>query len=76
MDSRTMYDKTSLTNEFKELRKKGVLLKVEGNTGISEENLAELILSEGECTYMREYVFRDNKVVEIDFGKISLEKEK
>ena len=73
MEDDMMYDKASLTNELKELRNNGVLLTLEGNPVTSEEHLAELIIAEKECTYMREYVFQDNKVVEIDFGKISLD---
>ena len=73
MEDDMMYDKASLTNELKELRNNGVLLMLEGNPVISEEHLAELIVAEKECTYMREYVFQDNKVVEIDFGKILLD---
>ena len=73
MEDDMMYDKASLTNELKELRNNGVLLTLEGNPVTSEEQLAELIVAEKECTYMREYVFQDNRVVEIDFGKISLD---
>ena len=73
MEDDMMYDKASLTNELKELRNNGVLLTLEGNPVTSEEHLAELIIAENECTYMREYIFQDNRVVEIDFDKIYLD---
>ena len=53
MEDDMMYDKASLTNELKELRNNGVLLTLEGNPVTSEEHLAELIIAEKECTYMR-----------------------
>ena len=73
MEDDMMYDKASLTSELKKLRSSGVLLTLEGNPVTSEEHLAELIIAEKECTYMRDYVFQDKKVVEIDFDKITLE---
>lgn len=65
-------EKSSLISELNNLKKEGVVFCVDGEQFNSENELAELILKEDQCTYMRNYCFEDGKVTKIEFDKVNL----
>ncbi len=64
--------KTELSNELVEFEKQGVKFSVGGLPIESKEGLVDLLLSDDSCTYMRNYVFQGEKIVEINFDKIKI----
>ncbi|MGN0370777.1 MAG: hypothetical protein ACI4EW_09540 [Butyrivibrio sp.] len=65
-------ERTALEKELAGLKAGGVYLSVEGKEVEPGEQLVDLLLAESGYTYMRNYKFRDGKVVGIEFDKISL----
>ena len=66
--------RTFLVNELCKFSRNGVELCVNGEPVASEKKLAEMILAENGCTYMRNYNFEGNKITKIEFDKVKLEK--
>lgn len=66
--------KAELNKELAEFEKQGVRFSVNGRPIESDEGLVDLLLADDNCTYMRNYVFQGEKIVEINFDKIKLNK--
>ncbi len=65
-------NKQELVNELYNYNKEGVDLILDGRKVMPDERLAELLLSESDCTYMRNYIFQDQKVIGIEFDKVEM----
>lgn len=64
--------RTELSKELVEFEKQGVKFSVGGTPMETEEGLVDLLLADDNCTYMRNYVFQGEKIVEINFDKIKI----
>ncbi len=64
--------KTELSKELAELEKQGVKFSLSGLPVSPMEGLVDLLLSDDDCTYMRNYVFQGDRIVEINFDKIKI----
>lgn len=64
--------RTELNKELVEFEKQGVKFSVAGIPMETEEGLVDLLLADDNCTYMRNYVFQGEKIVEINFDKIKI----
>ncbi len=67
-----VHNKESLTQELLQFGNEGVALYVDGTTIEPNRDLADLLLAEDGCTYMRNYIFKGEKVVGLEFEKIYL----
>ena len=65
-------EKAALKKELDDFEKNGVKFLFEGSHVESGENLVDMLLGDEDCTYMRNYVFKGAKIVEIGFNKIKL----
>lgn len=65
-------DKTALKKELEDFGEQGVRFSVEGTPVEPGDGLVDMLLADENCTYMRNYVFKDEKIVEINFDKIKL----
>lgn len=65
-------DKAALKKELEDFEKNGVKFLMDGNPIEKGENLVDILLGDEDCTYMRNYVFKGAKIVEIGFNKIKL----
>lgn len=65
-------NKIHLKDELENYGKQGVRLLMEGAEIQVEDSFVELLLREGECTYMRNYIFQDGRVIGIEFDKVYL----
>ncbi len=65
-------DKAALKKELEDFEKNGVKFLMDGNPIETGENLVDILLGDEDCTYMRNYVFKGAKIVEIGFNKIKL----
>lgn len=64
--------KAALKKELEDFSNNGVAFFMDGNPIEAGENLVEMLLGDEDCTYMRNYVFKGAKIVEIGFNKIKL----
>jgi hypothetical protein len=64
--------KAALKKELENFSNNGVVFYMEGNPIEAGESLVEMLLGDEDCTYMRNYVFKGAKIVEIGFNKIKL----
>ena len=64
--------KAALKKELEDFSNNGVSFYMDGNPIEAGENLVDMLLGDEDCTYMRNYVFKGAKIVEIGFNKIKL----
>lgn len=65
-------EKAALKKELDDFEKNGVKFLMDGYPVEPSENLVDILLGDEDCTYMRNYVFKGAKIVEIGFNKIKL----
>ncbi|MGN0374141.1 MAG: hypothetical protein ACI4EN_01470 [Butyrivibrio sp.] len=65
-------DKTALRKELEDFGERGVRFSVEGQPVEPDDRLVDMLLADESCTYMRNYVFKGGRIVEINFDKIKL----
>ena len=65
-------DRVNLKRELTDFRKNGVLLTIGGKAVEPGDRLVDLLLSEKGCTYMRNYVYTNSGISEIQFQKIKI----
>lgn len=65
-------EKAALKKELDDFEKKGVKFLLEGSPIEPGDNLVDMLLGDEDCTYMRNYVFKGARIVEIGFNKIKL----
>lgn len=66
------HEKAALIKELNDFEKSGVKFLMDGKPVESSEIIADMMLGEEDCTYMRNYVFKGARIVEIGFNKIKL----
>lgn len=65
-------EKAALKKELEDFSNNGVAFYMDGNPVEAGESLVDMLLGDEDCTYMRNYVFKGAKIVEIGFNKIKL----
>lgn len=65
-------ERIALEKELTGLKEGGVYLSMDGKEVEPGAQLVDLLLAESGYTYMRNYKFREGKVVGIEFDKICL----
>ena len=65
-------EKAILKKELEDFSNNGVVFYMDGNPVEAGEALVDMLLGDEDCTYMRNYVFKGAKIVEIGFNKIKL----
>lgn len=65
-------DKKALRDELVSLKGQGIRIMYEGKEVEADEPFVNMLLGDSGCTYMRNYVFKNSKVVEVEFGRIVL----